>query len=198
MFDPIDFDPAILSPWQVEPARLALPDRAAEARARAVADDILLETKALMEPSPTEALQGLLNEMTTEMRDQFEAFRKIRVDADRLLAGSADEAAIKLAKADIKSANDALSLIVRTIEKIDSLQRSLADDRQRAAEQKFDQVAYDELLAGIERKIEARAAELAERRRNRADEGASHGTSGAGPPPLGEGCRNEPPPAAAA
>jgi hypothetical protein len=196
MFDPIDFDPAILSPWPVGPSLLALPDPVAEARARGMAEDILLETKAVAEPSPTEVLHGLLNEMTTEMREQFEAFRKIRVDADKLLGGPADEAAIKLAKADIKSASDALSLIVRTIEKIDSLQRSLADDRQRAAEQNFDQVAYDELLAGIERKIEARAAELAERRRCRADEGEIVGGSGAGPP-MGDGRGNEPPSPAA-
>lgn len=160
MFDPITFDPALVSPWPVEPARQLARNDAGEVRAREAADLLMLETKAA-EPSPVEAQQTLLNDMMTEMRLQFEAFRKIRVDAEKVLEAPADEAAAKLAKADIKAANDALSLIVRTIEKIDSLQRSLADDRERAAERDFDQAAYDELVAGIERKIEARARELA-------------------------------------
>lgn len=159
MFDPIDFDLAMVAPWPVEP-RLA--DPVLEASVAGAVRDILLETKAAAEPAPAEALQRLLNEMTEEMRLQFEAFRTIRRDAEALLKGSPDEAEIKLAKADIKSATDALALLVRTIEKIDSLQRSLADDRERAIEQNFDQAAYDELLAGIERKIEARARERAD------------------------------------
>lgn len=185
MFDPIDFDLAMVAPWPVEPRR---PDPALEARVAEAARDILLETKAAAEPSPAEALQRLLNEMTVEMRLQFEAFRTIRRDAEALLKGTPDEAEIKLAKADIKSATDALALLVRTIEKIDSLQRSLADDRERAIEQNFDQAAYDELLAGIERKIEARARERADIIiRARGNETGPH--AGAGPPlrPAGAG-----------
>lgn len=162
MFDPITFDPAMVSPWPLEPAQRPPAGGIGAAQAREAAERQLLETKAAAEPSPPETLQSLLNDMTTEMRLQFSAFQKIRVDAEAVLAASPDEAAAKLAKADIKSANDALSLIVRTIEKIDSLQRSLADDRERAAERDFDQAAYDEILAGIERKIEARARELAD------------------------------------
>ncbi|MBL0371058.1 hypothetical protein JJB09_03370 [Rhizobium sp. KVB221] len=161
MFNPIDFDPAMVSPWPVMPVHPQLDVRVADARAGAAANRILIETKAAAEPTQAEALQDLLNQMTVEMRLQFEAFRKIRIDAEKLLEGPADDSTVKIAKADIKSANDALSLIVRTLEKIDSLQRSLADDRERATEQNFDQAAYDELLAGIERKIEARARELA-------------------------------------
>jgi len=192
MFDPIDFDPALVSPWPLASPRLG------DARATAVAEDaarqILLETKAAAEPSPAEALADLLNQMTDEMRLQFQAFRKIRVDAEALLADTVDDAAIKLAKADIKSATDALSLIVRTIEKIDALQRSLADDRARATEQNFDQAAYDELLAGIERKISARAHERAEQLfatwcvEGRAGNGAGNGTG----PPLDAAERREP------
>jgi hypothetical protein len=194
MFDPIDFDPALVSSWPVAPR---LPDARAAAVAAAAAQTILLETKAAEKPlpekplpekpSPAEAAQDLLNQMTEEMRWQFEAFRTIRVEAEALLGASVDDAAIKLAKADIKSATDALSLIVRTLEKIDALQRSLADDRDRAAAQTFDQAAYDALLAGIERKIDARARERAEQlfadwRAAACRSGADGAGQGTGPP----------------
>jgi hypothetical protein len=183
MFDPIDFDLAMVAPWPVRPR---LPDVADEARAAGAARDILLETKAAAEPTPGEALQLLLNEMTLEMRLQFEAFRTIRMDAEALLKGAPDEAEIKLAKADIKSATDALALLVRTIEKIDSLQRSLADDRERAIEKNFDETAYNDLLAGIERKIEARARERADIISR--DHGGEAGLcAGAGPPSRSAG-----------
>jgi hypothetical protein len=153
MFDPIDFDPALVAAWP--------PGRPGVYGAEVAGDDagalaLRLETKAA--PSPAEELYSLLNDMTAEMRLQFEAFRKIRQEADAQLAGD-DEAGQKLAKADLKAANDALSLIVRTIEKIDSLQRSLAHDRETALERQFDEMAFQQLLADTERTIEARVAE---------------------------------------
>lgn len=161
MFDPIDFDPALAALWPVGGgvARLGEPDAALTEAAGA----LLLETKAAAAPAPqpaaqAEELQRLLNDMTAEMRSQFEVFRAIRADAEARLA-TGDEAEAKLAKADLKSANDALSLIVRTIEKIDSLQRSLAHDREMAAEQEFDQADYEAMLADIDRKISDRAEE---------------------------------------
>ena len=180
MIDPIDFDPALVGPW---PPGGAVPvsHGAADPELEAMVETLRLETKAAAEPSPAEDLTALLNDMTAEMRRQFEIFRAIRVEAEAKLSGGG-EAEQKVAKADVKAATDALSLIVRTIEKIDSLQRSLAHDRQAAAEQEFDQDAYERMLADIDRKIDARAEErmrawLAER------EGAGAGETG---PPRSE------------
>jgi hypothetical protein len=159
MFDPIDFDPALAAPWPSPAASLAPYGSGAEPEIEAAVRSVWLETKAAAPPSPAEELQQLLNDVTTELKQQFVAFRKIRVDAEARLA-TGDEAESKAAKADIKSATDALSLLVRTIEKIDSLQRSLAHDHE-IAEQDFDQAAYEQLLADIERKIGERAEERA-------------------------------------
>jgi hypothetical protein len=158
MFDPIEFDPALAGAWPLMALAGGASVVAVPVETKAISGAI--ETKAVVEARAVEALQTLLNEMTTEMRRQFEVFRDIRIGAEALLSGG-DEAAAKIAKADIKAATDALSLIVRTIEKIDSLQRSLADDRERSAEQGFDQAAYDDMLADIERRIERRAEERA-------------------------------------
>jgi len=156
MFDPIDFDPALAAAWPPGwPGVYGAGAEAGDEIAAAVAA-LRLETKAV--PSPAEEFHGLLNDMTTEMRLQFEAFRKIRQEAEAQLAGD-DEAGQKLAKADLKAANDALSLIVRTIEKIDSLQRSLAHDRETALERQFDENAFRQLLDDTERTIQARVAE---------------------------------------
>lgn len=155
MSDADDFDPALAGAWPVGRDAVYRPDIAE------VVEGLLLETKS--EPSPAEALQSLLNEMQDELKAQFDVFKKIRVDAEKRLGGT-DEGEIKLAKADVKSASDALSLIVRTIEKVDGLQRTLAEDRMRAEEESFDDDAYQKLLADIERKIEQRAEEIAEQR----------------------------------
>ena len=168
MFDADDFDPALVGAWPVGRDAVYRPD-IAEA-----VDGLLLETKS--EPSSAEALQGLLNEMQGELKAQFDVFKKIRVDAQGRLDGT-DEGEIKLAKADVKSASDALSLIVRTIEKVDGLQRTLAEDRMRAEEESFDDDAYQAVLADIERKIEAKAQERARGIIDRLSAG-----TGAGPP----------------
>ena len=86
-------------------------------------------------------------------------FHKIRARAELAIEG--DEAEAKVAKADAKSAVDAISLIIRTLEKIDGLQRGLADALAREAEENFDDAAYQALLAGIDRKITERAEERA-------------------------------------
>lgn len=151
MIDEIEFDPALAGAWPV--ARGASYDPRLEDEVRAV----LLETKS--GPSPAEELQKLLNDMQGELKAQFEVFRKIRVDAQARLDGG-EEAEVKLAKADVKSASDALSLIVRTIEKVDGLQRTLAEERMRAEEESFDDAAYQSLLDDIDRRI----GEQAERR----------------------------------
>ncbi|UVC10334.1 hypothetical protein IHQ71_06940 [Rhizobium sp. TH2] len=175
MFDADDFDPALAGAWPV--------GRGAVYRADIVeaVDGLLLETKS--EPSPAEALQSLLNEMQGELKAQFDVFKKIRVDAQGRLDGT-DEGEIKLAKADVKSASDALSLIVRTIEKVDGLQRTLAEDRMRAEEESFDDDAYQQLLADIDRKINER---VDERARMQVGGGTEAADAGTGPPGSGDG-----------
>ena len=118
-----------------------------------------LETKA--EAAPVEEMQGLLNAMSGELRAQFAMFQRIREQAELRLDG--EEAEAKIAKADAKAAVDALSLIIRTMEKIDGLQRGLADALARQAEETFDDAAYRKLLADIDRKISERAEERAHR-----------------------------------
>ncbi len=131
-------------------------------RAHAVAEACMLETKSA--PSPAEELRVLLNEMTAEMREQFSAFRELRKAAEQATSGGADDAAAKLARADLKAATDAMSLIVRTLEKIDQLQRQFARDREQAAEESeaargLDN-AKEKFLARIEERAEARARQL--------------------------------------
>lgn len=118
------------------------------------------EIKAAGLPDEGE-LRLLLNDMTLEMRGQFDAFRTLREVSAPLMAGEADEAAGKLARADLKAAADAMSLIVRTLEKIDTLQRQMARDRQQADERNAEPQGYDDakrhFLDLIERRAEERA-----------------------------------------
>jgi hypothetical protein len=181
MSDPIDFDPALAVLWPPGQARLAPYGTGSELDLDAAVEAVWLETKAAAEPSPAEQTQALLNEMTTELKAQFEVFRKIRADAEAKLAGG-DESEQKLAKADVKAAIDALSLITRTIEKVDSLQRSLAHDRELAFEQEFDEAAYEQLLAETERAIERRVNERL----------AALRLAGSDPPPVDAGGLAEP------
>lgn len=145
------------------------------------------EIKAAGLPDEGE-LRLLLNDMTLEMRGQFDAFRTLREASAPLMAGEADEAAGKLARADLKAAADAMSLIVRTLEKIDTLQRQMARDRQQADERNAEPQGYDDakrhFLDLIERRAEERARLLfADWLRNGAGTVAGAG-GGAGP---GEG-----------
>ena len=124
----------------------------------------LFEVKGL---SGSEDFEGLLAGFMTEMRAQFELFRRLREGAERLLSLSADgqdEAAAKLARADIKAATDAIALIVRTLEKIDALMRQLARDRAEAEERQLSGRDPEVLRAEVEALIAARvAAAVAER-----------------------------------
>lgn len=125
------------------------------------AAELELEIKSFENPAPD--LQSLLSELTAEMRAQFEAFRAMRRDAEKEMVGS-DDAVLKLARADIKAAVDAMSQIVRTLEKIDSLQRTLAHDRARQAEAGFDKAGFDEARGKLLELLEQRACEIANQR----------------------------------
>ena len=100
-------------------------------------------------------LETLLLEFTTEMRAQFDLFRRLRAGAESLIDG-ADEGLAKQARADIKAATDAIALIVRTLEKIDALLRQLERDRLDAEERQLEASDPDLLRGEVEALIAAR------------------------------------------
>lgn len=107
---------------------------------------------------------ALLNDLTQEMRAQFEQFRLLREGAEALMRGD-DDAAAKLARADLKAASDAMSVIVRTLEKVDALQRQLMRDRE-AEEERAEgdhetlERAQSRLLALVDQQADAKAQML--------------------------------------
>ncbi len=121
---------------------------------------IMLEIKSLPPDNAAGTIHGpdglwrLMNEMTAEMREQFRFFRDLREGAGAAMAGDADEAAGKGARADVKAATDAMSLIVRTLEKIDTLQRQLARDREVADESEAETQNYEEAVAFFQRRMD--------------------------------------------
>ncbi len=158
------FDPALFGTWaerlHYSDAREAgsAPRDAMLAEAARTA---ILETKSVEESlEPSEALRRLLNEMTVEMRDQFSTFRRLRTAAEQAL-DHGDDAAQKLARADVKAATDAMSLIVRTLEKVDALQRQLSRDRALEAERTADEGNYEDAKTRFMAMIEERAHEQA-------------------------------------
>lgn len=124
------------------------------------------------------ALSALLNDLTIEMRREFDLHRRLREAAAAWLereepkgeeleseelkgeARDADGAAAKAARADLKAVGDAMQVIVRILEKIDTLQRQLARDR---ADRDDRAAVGDEaaLRRKVETLIEARAQERA-------------------------------------
>jgi hypothetical protein len=147
---------------------------------------LFLETKTA-EP-PQEALRILMNDMTQEMREQFDYFRKLRTAAEGMTGVDIDDAAAKLARADVKAATDAMSLIVRTLEKVDCLQRQLSRDRDLEAERNADRPGYEDAKARLLELIEQKANEradiiVAERRYDTEGRAASADDGeGTGPP----------------
>ncbi len=123
---------------------------------------VVLEVKSVearqAEVQAASDMRPILNEATCELKRQFETFRDLRASAETMLVDG-DEAAQKLARADIKAAIDAMSLIVRTLEKIDTLQRQFARDRQAEAERVADEGGYREALLEVDRLIDERAEE---------------------------------------
>ena len=171
VFEALESDPGLVDLelfglW-LDPAGYQPTEAREDTALRGVVDGVLLEIKSaelLAAEPPVEDMRETLNEMTEEMRGQFGSFRDMRKAADRLLAGG-DEAAQKLARADIKAATDAMSVIIRTLEKIDSLQRLMARDREDAAERAADAgsgtgAGHEEAVREVQKLIEKRAAEL--------------------------------------
>jgi len=156
------FDSGLFGVWPAEPVYgVAVETAAGAQKLQRRVGRVWLEVKAA-EGAPAEELRRLLNDMTVEMRRQFDYFRGLRAAADAVPEG-ADEAQQKLARADVKAATDAMSLIVRTLEKVDALQRQLARDRDEAAEKHADALGRAEARAHFLRLIDERAEERAGR-----------------------------------
>jgi hypothetical protein len=162
MRDIDEFDPALFGVWPKRQVYGQLDEQTAEgwsdeAIRRQVSAVFLERKSADVQP---EELRLLLNDMTREMREQFDHFRKLRSTAEALCGPDADEAAAKLARSDIKASTDAMSLIIRTLEKVDALQRQLSRDRELEAERNADSLGYEErkehLMQLIERKVTER------------------------------------------
>lgn len=117
---------------------------------------LVLDTKALAPLDPFLDMQAMLLEMTKELRERFQRFQSQKVLAERDADAAEDEAFRKLAQTDAKAAIEAVSLIVRTLEKIDSLQRTLINER--AEVEAADGEPEDEaaLAAEFERLVEVR------------------------------------------
>jgi hypothetical protein len=130
-------------------------------------------------------LETLLVEFTTEMRAQFDLFRRLRAGAEGLLDG-ADEGLAKQARADIKAATDAIALIVRTLEKIDVLLRQLERDRLDAEERQLEardpEVLRREVEALIAARVERAVAERLEQAVTARKTEVSGLAEGRGPP----------------
>ncbi len=164
------------------------------------AERVVLELKSAEGLSAADRYELLLNELMGEMARQFELFRSLRASAEAMLSrieadgGAADDAAAKLARADAKAATDAISLIVRTLEKVDALQRQFARDRAEAEEQRAESEDHDRIrqeLADLieERALERAAAMLAARGDGSGDaDGEGIGCAGPGYAGLGAGC----------
>ncbi|MDI7861274.1 hypothetical protein MRS76_04840 [Rhizobiaceae bacterium n13] len=177
-----DLDPALFGTWTAGDGHEAAADGGVPPgtgiRSQTAIPD--LEVKSA---EPRDLCVQLLNEMTLEMRGQFEAFRDLRRAAEGACQNGQDDAQAKLARADIKAATEAMSVIVRTLEKIDALQRQFARDRDIEAEQ--DAESYEQAKSRFVTLINEKAVELHEHwKRNGCpdDAGGGGAASGTGPP----------------
>ncbi len=183
----LDFDPVLFGLW---PKAAVYGGLGAEedAALQDVARRVILDTKAET-VSPLDDLQDMLNGMTKELREQMQQFQRLRHAADESAIAEGQEIDRKLIQADAKAAIEAMSVIVRTLEKIDSLQRTIAHDRQAQAEAAFDEEGYQALLAEFERRVEQRV----EVRVGRKAAGAASGDGRDGHEPSDGGGRGDKP-----
>jgi hypothetical protein len=121
-------------------------------------------------------LRQVLNELTVEMRDQFHMYRNLRQASEAALLAAAEDASGKQARADVKAATDQLSVVVRTLERIDALQRLLAEERAAlAGDDETDTEDYEAAVAHFLERID----ELAEQKCRARLEAEATLTSGA-------------------
>ncbi|XHE13760.1 hypothetical protein PCC82_03175 [Agrobacterium deltaense] len=128
-------------------------------------------------------LRQMLNELTVEMRDQFHMYRNLRQASEAALLAAAEDASGKQARADVKAATDQLSVVVRTLERIDVLQRLLAEERAAlSGEDDTDTEDYEAAVAHFLQRID----ELAEQKCRARTEAESAVTDE--PPQLRHAC----------
>jgi hypothetical protein len=128
---------------------------------------LLLDTKSVAQLDPFLDMQAMLMEMTKELRERFQRFQSQKASAERdaLEASDAagdeagDGAARKVALGDAKAAIEAVSLIVRTLEKIDSLQRTLIVEQAEAEAARGEPDDAAALEAEFDRLVEQRVTE---------------------------------------
>ncbi|OLP61845.1 hypothetical protein BJF93_19355 [Xaviernesmea oryzae] len=152
------FEPRLYGQWPLPPFYgVNLPDRDDPSSEENNPYSGSLDLKGLVQPEGDD-LPLILTALTRELCGQIQVLQGL----GRLTAagGEGPEPERKLVQADAKAQVEAISLIVRTLEKIDSLQRDLA---LRSAEhgEAEDEADYQALLAAFERRVDARAEELA-------------------------------------
>lgn len=177
MTSDLDFDPGLFGLWPKAPVYGGVWPHETDDALEDVARRVILETKADA-VSPLDDLQDMLNGMTKELREQMQQFQRLRRLSDDKAEAAGEEIDRKLIQADAKASIEAMSLIVRTLEKIDSLQRTIAHDRQAAADTAFDDEKYSAFAAEIDGRIERRANEIAAGWR-RAEDAQASGANGA-------------------
>ncbi|NVP54189.1 hypothetical protein [Mycoplana rhizolycopersici] len=167
MHDFDDVDPGLFGLPATQPAYdgFAAGVRWGEGGAAAV-----LDLKSEVDGDPLGDMQAMLSQMTKELRERFQRFQSQRRSAEQIAAEAADEAERKLGQADAKAAIEAVSLIVRTLEKIDSLQRTIMSERRDAEERQGEVADIDALIAEFDRRVEAKARAYLEKWK------AEHGT----------------------
>ena len=136
---------------------------------------VFLDVKAEADGDPLIDMQAMLAEMTKELRERFQRFQSQRRTAEQAAGAAEDEADRKLAQADAKAAIEAVSLIVRTLEKIDSLQRTILSERRDAEELRGEAADYDAVVGEFDRRVKAKALAYFEQWK------ADHARSGTGP-----------------
>lgn len=100
----------------------------------------------------------LLNEMTLELKAQFEFFRDLR-NRNEHSSEMDDDIGGKQMRTDMKAATDAMSLMVRTLEKIDALQRQFAAESERQDEMFGEGQDYEKAVAFFLKRIDELASE---------------------------------------
>lgn len=158
----LDFDPELFGFWPKAPVYDGMGASEADAARQETARRLILDTKAEVF-SPLDGLQDMLNEMTRELREQMQQFQRLRKAAEEKMALVEEEIDRKAIQADAKASIEAMSVIVRTLEKIDGLQRTIAHDRQAQADAAFDEESYQAFVAEIEQRVERRARVIADR-----------------------------------
>ncbi len=170
-----DIDPGLYGAWgeggycggAAATAMSPAPDRRTRHVTYDLAQELALEIKSAEALAAGADLRSLLNEATEELKEQLRLFQRLRREAANLLDDPDGDH--KLARADLKAATDAISLIVRTLDKTDELQRKIDDAGEADRARHVDDETLDRLCESLNRHIADRADALA---RSRAAEGS--------------------------